>query len=636
MVLPILIVSLVLRLPGLLADPPGFSHAEASVALAAQRIERGSFPIYFADAETALEPGFVYAVNLTGQIASWGVTGPRLAAALLGAVAAIACALWYRQALGRGWGLTGGLLVATSFWQLAFSRQAVPAIAMAAVGAIGLVALQRAIDGRRGRATRVPTGWYGLAGVAFGLGIYTDVAMRAVIPAALLMGVFLLLRRNGPLPPAVDRRGLALGLVVMLLVAAPLLSYYWQNSDMFWFGIDQLRGGTGPLDGIIVTLDALVWSGNGDPAQTVSGRAVLDPILVVWALLGLGFALRRPQASANGSALIWLATFLVTIVAVAPGDHGQMLALTPALFFFPILGMQGVVRAAASRGRRAGLVAITVVALSITASAAWSLYDYVWNWTDNPDTYRALAGDVRDAVETVDQLPPDNLMVYFSTGEQGRIVRYLAPDRPRRDFGNPDTLPLPADGAAYVIAPVSAMLDSALATYLGDESLVETGAIHAGEPAYRLWFVDGRTRDRLPYAAPVVDFEGGPDLIGFEVTPLPGSSEQPAINVVLVYRVAPGAEAFRPVARLVRLEGVPASEGSLTVHPAPDLLPVDTEIILARIPLPFPDAAEMIADLQTAMQTLDGEYLPPGGPNVIVVDDHFAVLNAIGYIGPEP
>ncbi|HEX2283030.1 MAG TPA: glycosyltransferase family 39 protein [Thermomicrobiales bacterium] len=629
MLLPVVVVAALLRLPGLLPGPPGLGHKEATVALASQQIERGLFPIYFRDGNETLEPAFVYLVNLTGQLAGWGITGPRLAAALVGIVAAIGCALWYRQTLGPGWGLAGGLIVATSFWQVAFSQQAVPAIAMAAAGAFGLWALYRAMDPERTQRPPLPSGWFGLAGLAFGIGIYTDVTMRAVVPVVILIGVFLLLR-NGPRNRTADRRGLLLGFIVMLLVAAPLASWFWQHPDSFRLGFENLNDGEDIVERITSTLDTLVWSGDGNPAHTMPGRAVLEPILALWGILGVGVALRRPLDPVHAGALVWLAGFLVSIVVIAPGNQAQMLALTPVIFFFPLLGMRAIVRAA--RGRT---IAVALVALSVTVSAAWSIYDYAWNWTDDPDTYQAFSGDVYDAVQAVNRLPNDTLPIYFSTGEHGRIVRYLSPDRLRRDFENPNVLPLPAEEAAYVVAPDSADLHASLTTYLSEEALVAAGTGPDGDPAYRMWFVDSRTRDRLPYAAPVIHFDGGPDLLGFEVSPLLDSDE-PAINVVLVYRVATGAERFQSLARLVRLADAPNPGSGPMVQPAPDHLLDGGEIILSRIPLSFPDIPDMIANLHTAVQTPDGEYLIPYGPSVIVVDEYFALLNAIGYIGPEP
>ena len=630
--LVVIVVAALLRLPGLLSEPPGFRHEEATVALAAGQIERGFFPIYFREGSDTIEPAFVYAVSVTSRLVGSEIGGPRLAAALLGIAAAAGCALWYRQAIGAGWALAGGLLVATSFWQIVFSRQAVPAITMAAVGAVALWALFRA-NGKRVTQNQqtVPSAWYGIAGLLFGFGIYTDVTMLAVLPVALAIGIFFLLKK-GYLYPAADRRGLLLGAAVMLLAAGPLLAYFWQEPESFRQSIDNLRGDDPLIRGAWSTLDAIAWSGESDPAHTLSGKPLLDPVLLVWSLLGLTVVLRRPLDSLHATSLIWLAGFLAAAVVIAPGSHAQLLVLTPVLFLLPVLGMRAALDFARARSSLLSRVILAAVVLSIGASATWSIVSYR-QWTNSDETYFAFAGDVRDAI---DALPDDDQMVYFATGDSGRIVRYLAPEGPRRDFDNPDILPLPATGPAYLAVPASSELPESLGSYLGEETLMASGSAPEGAPAFHVWLIDDRVRDRLPYAVPAIFFEGGPALVGFEVAPVIGAVTAPAIEVVLVHRVSPGGEPFSALLRLVEPGEETGQIYGTAIQPAPDNAVPHDEMILSRIILPFPETPGMVADLHTALESHDGEFLIPRGSNVIVYDDVWALLNAIGYIGPQP
>lgn len=634
MLLPVLILAALLRLPGVTAGPPGFGNHEATTALASQQIERGSLPIFFRSEDEILYPAFPYIVNLTGQLAGWGVTGPRLAATLCGIAASVACSLWYRRMFDYGWGLAGGLLAATSLWQIVFSRQATPAIVMAAAGGFGLWALWKAIESSRASGRGIPSGWFGVAGFAFGIGAYTDVGMLAIVPVAVAIGLFLLLKKEY-LNARVDRWGLLLGLGVMLLVSAPLASFFWSYPDTLRLGI-TVQDDFSVWERIRSTLIALVWSGTSDWSQNIAGRPLFDPILTVWTLIGLAFALRHPLRTHHTTALIWLLGFLATAIVVAPGDHGQLLALTPVLFFFPLLAMRSIVRIASQRDRRWEMTATAVVALSIVGSAAWSIHDYFREWAPHPETYRAFHGDVRDAVEEITALPPDGITIYFSTGDQGRIVRYLAPDRPRRDFDNPAAVPLPADGPAYLIAPTSADIDEPIARYLDAGTLAVTGTGPDGERAYRLWFVDSRTREALPYAAPAIFFDGGYELLGYEVSPAETAEDRPWVNVVLVLRAPAGSDPFWALARFVPPGAGPLPDEGNIVQPGPDYVTEGSEIILTQIAMPFPETARMTADLQAALQTLEGEYLTPSGLGVAVIDGTHALLNAIGYIGQDP
>src|SRR5690606_29731386 len=103
-------------------------------------------------------------------------------------------------------------------------------------------------------------------------------------------------------------------------------------------------------------------------------------------------------------------------------------------------------------------------------------------------------------------------------------------------------------------------------------------------------------REGLPYAVPAIFFENGPVLVGFEVSPLDTGTSQPAINVVLVYRVASGAERFWSLARLVEPDGDPLRPSGQLVQPSPNHVVDGDELILSRLALDFPDSPGMVAN----------------------------------------
>lgn len=620
----VILVAAALRF--LLPAPPGFSHEEATVALAAQRIERGHIPIYFHQEGETVEPAFAQVVAVTSNVAGWGVEGPRLAATLLGILAVAGCTLWYLRTLGPLWGTIGGLLVAVSFWQLVFSRQAVPAIMMAAVAGFGLYALHQATGKPivRGRF-RMPSAWYGVAGLLFGLGFSADITMRAIVPVMLVIGGMLYLGRTG-IRPAADRRGLLLGLVVMVLMAAPLASWFWQHPDVFRLGFKLPDSPRELLAGAWDTISALLRQGAAD-------RPLLDPLLAAWFVIGLAVATRLPVRVTDAVALAWLVLFLIAVIMITPGDHSQLLVLTPVLYFFPLRAMQTVTR---YRIRRLpGWTLPVIVGLSLTASAIWSISGYA-QWTSDSETYRTMAGDVGDAVEALEQLPPDGHLVYFATGDHGRTVRFLAPERTRRDFHHPDILPLPAAGTAWLIVPASAGVPEILTVFISNETLAETIHDPDGNIAARVWLVDNRTRDRLPITVPTIRFEGGPTLVGYEILAAPDDAGNPAAEIVQVYQMSPGQNDVRSLARLFGAEGDISGPDGPWIQPAPDRIDTGDELLLTWTLLQFPGESRPIADLQTAIQNLDGEYLPhsrqdPESDN----EEPWAYLNTIGYIGPE-
>lgn len=620
-----LVMLCAIALQFLLPAAPGFSHDEASVAMAAQRVERGHVPIYFHQGTETIEPAFVHLVAITGRVAGWGIDGPRLAAALAGLLSVAGCTLWYLRTLGPLWGTIGGLLMATSFWHLVHSHQAAPQILMPAVAGFGLYALHQAITKpvSRGRF-RTPSAWYGVAGLLFGIGFYIDVTMRAILPVVLVIGTMLYLGRSGN-RPAADRRGLVMGLLVMLLVIAPLASWFWQNPDVFRLGINAPGNPQEFLRATWDTLSALLRQGTAE-------RSLLTPILAAWFLIGLSVVMRRPLRRTDALALAWLGGFLLAAILITPGDHGQLLVLMPVMIWIPLRAMQTLTRHQ-MRGMPGWLLP-AFVAASLAGSIIWSVAGYI-QWTGDPATYKAFAGDIRDAVEALAELPPDDRLVYFATGEQGRIVRYLADERPRRDIQQPDILVLPATGTAWLVLPASAGIPDSLTSFIADETLASTIAGPDDDIAARIWLMDDRTRERLPFAVPPIRFENGPTLLGYEIMAAPDEAGNPAAEIVQVYQVEPGAEDIQSLARLVGIEGAVSGPDGPWVHPAPDRITTSPEIVLTWVTLPFPGEFTLIADLQTAIRDADGEFLVHSRQDPDETEDPFAYLNTIGYIGPE-
>src|SRR5205807_433735 len=125
----------------------------------ARAINRGYVPVLpSSQAGQLQEPLFLWLVKLTAAPLGWHIDGARLAGAILGVLAALACWGWYRRALGPGWAIVGGLLVASTFPQLALSRQALPAVGAAACSGVALWALTAGLD-ETVTALRRSTAW---------------------------------------------------------------------------------------------------------------------------------------------------------------------------------------------------------------------------------------------------------------------------------------------------------------------------------------------------------------------------------------------------------------------------------------------------------------------------------------------
>lgn len=634
----VLVVALAPRLAGLAGATPGFTQAEATNALFARQISTDSLPIFFGGETDASAPLFPYVVKATGTIAGWGVTGPRLAAVMLGSMAAVACALWYSLALGRWWGLAGGVLVGASFWQVLFSTQAIAPVATTFATALGLWCAWEGLSRPTEKRQRFNP-WFPAAGVAFGLGFYAHVSYL-VIPAVVLISTAFLTVTFRREDRQLLSQGGAIMLGVMVLVMTPLAGYYLENTADFRREVEQFgelpETISSTRDDYFTALEVIAWRGPDSASLNLPGRALLDPLLVIWGLLGIAVALRYPLRPLHGMALLWLIFLPMPISLIDPDNPALYLPLAPVLFAFPLIGMRWLTGFVRARSRPLRLVAAVAVIASVAASAAWSTYDYFWLWADSDEAYEAMRGDVRDSVEAVDELPDDDIPAYIGAAGAERIVRYLASEgRPIRLIPDRDMLPMPAGDTAYLAYGRSTAPDPTLQRYLAGAGLLEAHDGPDGEPAVWLRVLDERTREQLPYSVPTTFFPNGYAMPGFDIVPdLNSTPESPSVDVIVLFRTPADGDPATAKARLDPPGDAPSqasTSGEIRIVPWKNNPPGYDEFILARVSTPFPQTPEMIADLLVALSGPAGEALPPYGESVAVRDDVYVFLNRIGF-----
>lgn len=638
------ILAAALRLIGLAALTPGFREEEATTALMAQRINRDNLPIFFGQDQDALPPLFPYLVKITGTLGGWGITAPRLAAALCGIAAAVFCALWLARALGPTWGLIGGVLAATSFWQLMFSRQAVPPISSVLFVALGLWLAWIGLDrGSRAQPERIyrrtDLPWYICAGAAFGIGFHSHASYASVPPLVLLMAGVLGLNQL-----RAYRKGDALGpaflLFAMVVAMTPLASHFLEQPEDFRRALDLAAGLPEDLadtgDDVAAGLSGIFWRGSDDAATNLPGRALLDPIIALWTIAGLLAALRHPTRALEGTLLIWSTLGIFAIGLIGDNNPALYLPLAPILVALPVLGMRAAWELSRSRQLAVYTATGLLIGVSVLASAAWSLYDYYWQWSDAPDTYVAMRGDVRASLEALAEMPDDEIPVYIASGDAGRIVRYLEPQRLYHQVESREQISIPFDDDAFLVAPRSTQPVPQLRDYLADAELVETGTGPGGDTSYRIWLVGPRTRDGLPYAVPSIPFENGWSLNGFDARAgLTPTGAQPEIDVVLLWQVPPDADPFEAEVRLVPPgdetgEFVTASSVTVTPWKLPEVL--GGELLLVHTRLPFPQTGDFIASLEVGLRDpATGRLVTP---LLNARDDGYAFLNDLQVVLP--
>jgi 4-amino-4-deoxy-L-arabinose transferase-like glycosyltransferase len=213
-VVGVLLIAACLRLWHLAQTPPGLYLDEAFHLLRAQEIARGeTFPV-FITGNNGYEPLFVYLsvipLTILGPVAWAG----RLAAAWAGL---LSVALTWRAGSElfpkRPTGILAGLMLATLFWNLDFSRFGSQPILAATAAAGTMAALWRGV--------RTGSPWaYSLAGISLGLGLDAYLGFRLFPLVPLASGLALLVARREKRPALLVGGLLAGG--VALLVFTPL------------------------------------------------------------------------------------------------------------------------------------------------------------------------------------------------------------------------------------------------------------------------------------------------------------------------------------------------------------------------------------------------------------------------------
>lgn len=647
LVLAVGIVAAFLRLLDLGETPPGFAELEARVALASRSIGDDGLPLL---PSGGIAPAFLWLMQPFGVLLDWDVIAPRATAALLGIIAVVACALWFRRTLGVGWGLVGGLLAAAWFPLLLHSRVGLPEIGAGAAAATGFWLLWEARDGAGNRR-----GWALTSGVAFGIGAWFSVAGFLLLPVALIVIIVALVAE--PMDedgPARDSRPIALAIIGLLVVAAPLIAQVVVEPDALrarierdWDGdgrVEEIRDPAGIVSGIGQTLASLVIDGYDAPLVNLPGRPLLDPILALLSLLGLAALLRSPTHPLHAASLIWLVASLILPALVAPGHPGLLLPATPALLLLPLLGVRAAIALTRNRQPVVTRVVTTVAVMGIMLSAAWSLWDYWDNWSDSREVYAAFDGDIRASLDAASELPRDAGPVYLATWGHEEQIRYLAPDQIHEVIDGRTHLALPASGIGYLVVPGSTPLASELRAIVEQGALLERRDGPRGAVAAEVWRLGPETRDALPATVPTIRFPGEISLVGFDVRPDLGDAattgrlpDPPRVVVTLVWSVPRGGAERIAQIRLVPADPIFADDARTASVPLdPGERPVgagERELIVTRASIVVPRTPDQIIDVQAGLLTTGLALLPPVSPPS-AISGGYALLNRVQYIDP--
>lgn len=597
--------------------PSGLLNAEAANGLLAREaVGHGGSLIVDAGNRSPLLAALI---ALAARPFGFDVFTARLGAALAGMATAVFTGLWLRRVFGSIWGVVGGLIVAGSFWIVVFSRVALSPIAGAASVAALLWLLTEALA--RGSQTDA-IAWYVGAGVVAGIGFMSDPALR-IVPILLVVALAFAAGEHRDDLRHSEVVGLLLTLLAALMVAGPFVGHTLDTPSLlgFWTPTPGLPGATITqtselLRGYGIALARLVWPLHGALGLNLPDEPLLGPIILPWAVIGLVVVARQLRNRLALTGLCWGVLLLLPAAAITTVHPGRLVELLPLLVALPVAGLRFITQRAARQQRaRIGLVALVCVLLC--GNAAWSNWRYFHDWVHAPATTQAFAGSARDSLNAVDALPASDFVLYSTSGHDD-VLSYLEPadadqnsTHSRVDFDGAELLPIPLNGAGYLVVPDDTPVDPALLQLIGSSALPELAG-----PGYHVYRIDQRARDQLPLAIPTTPFANGAAFLGNQLT----ATSAGRLTVVLAWQLPVNGTAESLRVRLQPVDGTGPTQivnaslpGNLWNQPY-DLL----RLVTFKAPVPG-----VSADLSVELLDAHGNPITGAGLDT----DHFLFLN---------
>jgi hypothetical protein len=270
--------------------------------------------------------------------------------------------------------------------------------------------------------------WWILAGIFGGLSFYTYLPSRllplVLIPMAGVAGW----RHRAQV--IVHRRGILLGALAALIVAAPLGIYFVQNPLSFTTRIGQVsvlgREEGGILANLAPVAGMFAWTGDHNPRSNIPFRPALDPLLVPFFAIGLGLTLWRFWRLAHLWLLAGLGIMLLpTLLSEFAPNYQRAIGALPFIVLLIALGLEGAVRLGSRVFAHGQSLYLALGSGLLLASILLTWRAYFVTWANSPDLFPAWdVGFTRLAEEIVEH--DQGVRVYVSPrGSQHPTVNYL-------------------------------------------------------------------------------------------------------------------------------------------------------------------------------------------------------------------
>jgi 4-amino-4-deoxy-L-arabinose transferase-like glycosyltransferase len=390
--LVILVIAAWFRFYALDTIPPGFTHDEAGHGHDAIAIAHGARPLY----ETVgygREPLYDYVVAWVMPIFGESYLTLRVVSALAGLLLIAVMHFWVRRAFDVPTAIATSAFLATSFWAVMVSRQALrsallPTLFAASIffmwQAVRPYAKQQSIQRRWPMISRLVS--YVLAGLFLGLSLMTYMAARVLPIVFIAFWVYLLIFHRKIWRD--NWFGVIFIIGLGLIIAWPMFNYLAttpgaeQRLSQLSGPIDQLFAGNPQelLKNIFGALGMFMFYGDNLWLYNIPGRALLGLILGPMALVGVVIAMVRFKRLEYALALFWLiAGIFPSLITGVVASNLRSIAALPVVYLFVSIGLVEIMRGLERLIESHTLRTIPLVLLAVTVTVfSWNAYFDQW------------------------------------------------------------------------------------------------------------------------------------------------------------------------------------------------------------------------------------------------------------------
>jgi 4-amino-4-deoxy-L-arabinose transferase-like glycosyltransferase len=402
--------------------PPGLTHDEAGHGHDASAILHGARPVY----ETVgygREPLYDYVVAWAMPIFGENYLTLRIVSVLAGLLLIAVMHFWVRRAFDVPTAIATSAFLATSFWAVMISRQALrsallPMLFTAAVffmwQAVRPYAKQQTIQRRWPMISRLAS--YVLAGLFLGLSLMTYMAARVLPFVFIAFWVYLFILHR-PIWKA-NWFGVIFIIGLGLIIAWPMFDYIAttpgaeQRLSQLSGPIDQLFAGNPQelLGNISGALGMFMFYGDNLWLYNIPGRALLGLILGPMALVGLVIALVRFKRMEYALALFWLiAGIFPSLITGVVASILRSIAALPVVYLFVSIGLVEIMRGLERLIESHTLRTIPLVLLAVAVTVfSWNAYFDIWGQArDVRVAYHTTLFEVAQELDRASDIPAD-------------------------------------------------------------------------------------------------------------------------------------------------------------------------------------------------------------------------------------